>query len=381
MVKSHVQTAAYYFPNFHVDPRNEAIHGKNWTEWELMKCARPRFDGHQQPKIPLWGYEDESLPEVMEKKIETAVDHGLDAFIFDWYWYEGPYLERALNNGFLKAGNCHDMKFALMWANHDWKNFHPGSRETNSYPINFPWSTSKDTIGFVWDYIIEKYLTHPQYWRVNGLPYFSIYAMNRFILQMGGVDATAEVFESLRNKAQAAGLPGVHLNGIWYDVLDSNPQCSACPQSDWVTRLGINSYTSYNNVCISKKWLSEFPGVDTMNLAEHYLEICTKAQDTLPGPYYPVVSVAWDSSPRTIQSETYDSEPTYPYLPVMETNPEIFGKIVALTLENLHKQPENQRIMFINAWNEWTEGSYLEPDQQFEYSLLQTLRNELEKQG
>lgn len=374
-----VKVATYYFPNFHVDPRNENIHGKGWTEWNLMKHATSRFIGHHQPKIPLWGYEDEADPEVMAKKIDVAANHGIDAFIFDWYWYEGSYLERALNDGFLKAKNIENMQFALMWANHDWRNFHPGSRETNLYPINFPWSTTKETIGSVWDYIVEHYLVHPQYWRVEGLPYFSIYAMNRFIQQMGGVNATADVLEEFRSKAQTAGLPGIHLNGIWSDVLDSNPQCSACPQSEWVTRLRMNSYTSYNNVCISKKWMTDFPRVDAASLAEHYLEICRKAQDTLPGPYYPVVTVAWDSSPRTIQSETYDSEPSYPYLPIMESNPEVFGGIVRLTLDNLRKQPKNKRIMFINAWNEWTEGSYLEPDKQYGFSLLEALKKELGK--
>lgn len=64
------QTAAYYFPNWHVDPANERFHGKGWTEWQLMKYATPRFEGHQQPKVPLWGYEDEADPKVMEKKID-----------------------------------------------------------------------------------------------------------------------------------------------------------------------------------------------------------------------------------------------------------------------------------------------------------------------
>ena len=96
-----MQTAAYYFPNYHLDKRNEEFHGKGWTEWELMKCARPRFEGHRQPRIPLWGYLDEADPQVMEQKINAAADHGIDSFVFDWYWYDGPYLQRALDEGFL----------------------------------------------------------------------------------------------------------------------------------------------------------------------------------------------------------------------------------------------------------------------------------------
>jgi hypothetical protein len=75
---------AWYFPNWHADKLNDMWHGKGWTEWEVAKYATPKFEGHYQPKIPVWGYEDESLPEVMEKKIKVAKEHGFDGFIFDF---------------------------------------------------------------------------------------------------------------------------------------------------------------------------------------------------------------------------------------------------------------------------------------------------------
>ena len=74
------EIAAYYFPGWHMEEFNTTVHGKNWTEWEVLKSARPRFEGHVQPKIPLWGYEDESDPKVMEKKIQTAVEYGLSGW-------------------------------------------------------------------------------------------------------------------------------------------------------------------------------------------------------------------------------------------------------------------------------------------------------------
>ena len=90
------QIGAYYFPNYHAEPRNETLYGKGWTEWELMKHARPRFTGHQQPKVPAWGYEDESDPAVFARKIDAAADYGLTQFIFDWYWHEeGMFLNRG----------------------------------------------------------------------------------------------------------------------------------------------------------------------------------------------------------------------------------------------------------------------------------------------
>ncbi len=370
-----MQTAVYYFPNFHVDPRNEAVHGKGWTEWELMKHAGPRFPGHMQPKIPAWGYEDEADPAVMAKKIDAAADHGLDAFIFDWYWYEGPFLERALNEGFLGAPNRSRMKFALMWANHDWKNFHPGNRDTGNYKITFPWTTRKDTIPYVWDYLIEHYLTQPNYWKINGKPYFSIYAISRFISQMGGVEDAAEVLEDFRARAKAAGLTGLHLNAVGLDMLDRSPQSAA--RHDQVIKAGFDSCTSYNCVCLSEKWMQEFPRVDFQEMADDYIEVAKKTMQALPFPFYPVITTGWDPSPRTIQSEVYDPTPCYPWMAVMESSPEKLADATRKTAELLMTRPADERIMFFNAWNEWTEGSYLEPDNFYGMKMLEAIRDAL----
>lgn len=102
---------AWYFPNWHVDAINEKWHGKGWTEWEVVKVAHPRFEGHLQPKKPLWGYEDESDPKVFGKKIAYAKKYGVDGFIFDFYWLcdLGRYRINALEKGFLGARNAADL--------------------------------------------------------------------------------------------------------------------------------------------------------------------------------------------------------------------------------------------------------------------------------
>ena len=131
-VDSKITVATYYFPNYHTDDaRNIQNKGAGWSEWELVKAAQPRFSGHDQPKIPLWGFTDEKDPKVMEQKIKAASDYGIDCFIFDWYMYEdGPFLNRCIDEGFLKAKNVDKIKFALMWANHDWVEIHPYTRGT-----------------------------------------------------------------------------------------------------------------------------------------------------------------------------------------------------------------------------------------------------------
>ena len=364
--------AAYYFPNFHADARNEAYRGVGWTEWELLKCARPRFEGHRQPRTPLWGYEDEADPQVMAKKIDTAVQYGIDAFVFDWYWYDGAFLQRALDDGFLGAPNRSKLKFAIMWANHDWHDRHPtGYMNTMSPRKLYLWSSRADSIGFVWDYIIEKYMLQPEYWRVDGKPYFSIYSINRFIEQMGGAEKAGEVLELLREKARKAGLPGVHINAVWFDNLASSPFCM--DNGDGYDIAGFDSYTSYNSVGTTPVWLNEFPLVDFNVAADEYIVQSEKFFKKLSKPYFPVASVGWDSSPRTIQSEIYRSG-CYPFMPVMESDPEGLKKLLDALGKQLSARPANEQILFINAWNEWTEGCYLEPDTVFGYQLLEKIR-------
>ena len=371
MGKNGIQVAVYYFPNYHVDPRNEAVHGRGWSEWELMKCARPRFPGHRQPKTPLWGYEDESDPAVMAKKIRTAAAHGIDAFVFDWYWYDGPFLERALEEGFLNAPNCGDLRFALMWANHDWRNCHPGGR--GDHPVLYPWNSTADNVGEVWDYVIENFLTRPNYWRVGGKPYFSIYQFQKFLLRMGGPEGAKAVLDDFRSRAVRAGLPGVHICGIWYDILEEKePQYEICHQREWAEKIGIDSYTSYNNLCLFRA-AKGFPFIDAGRAISDYAVSCTRARK-LPAPYFPVITAGWDSSPRAIQSEIYEDNLDYPYLPVMEVLPDQLDQAIRSLMPHLESYPEGQRILFFNAWNEWTEGSYLEPDTDRGFTLLEAIK-------
>ena len=184
------QVAAYYFPQYHRDPRNDRWHGPGWTEWALVRAATPRFPGHQQPKVPLWGYEDEADPAVMARKIDAAADHAVDTFIFDWYWYDGaPFLNGALDEGFLGAPNNDRLQCALMWANHDWISIFPRAHDTTPRVLA-PGATSRPQFEAAVEYMIERYFAHPSYWRIDGKPYFSIYELMTFVRGLGGADAT-----------------------------------------------------------------------------------------------------------------------------------------------------------------------------------------------
>ena len=147
-------------------------------------------------------------PAVMAKKIDAAADHGVDAFIFDWYYYyDALFLERCLEQGFMKAENCDRMKFGLMWANHNWIEIFPATLDKKP-DLVYPGPVSREIFDHVADLVIERYFSHPSYWKIDGKPYFSIYELHTLMQGLGGVEATADALNAFRQKAVDAGLPG-----------------------------------------------------------------------------------------------------------------------------------------------------------------------------
>jgi hypothetical protein len=368
-----MQVATYYFPNYHVDRRNEIEHGKGWTEWELVKNARPRFPGHAQPRTPAWGYQDEADPAVFAQKIAVASDHGISSFIFDWYYYnDGPYLQRGLEEGYWGARNNHRLKFALMWANHDWIDIHPARHDT-SPRLLYPGIVTRDTWERTTDYIVDHYFRHPSYWLIDGCPYFSVYELYRLIDGLGGIAATQDAIASFRAKTRAAGFSDLHLNGVVWGVTMLPRETTLQNPADIVDALGLDSVSSY--VWIHHTPLTQFPltSYDDVRVAacKKWLDLAAQFKK----PYYPNVTMGWDSSPRTLQSGPYGNY-GYPYMPSLTGNtPQAFKSALAAAKEFLADRPVSQQILSINAWNEWTEGSYLEPDTLNGMGYLEAIRD------
>ena len=364
--------ACYYFPNYHPnDGRNHKFYGNGWSEWELVKSAKPRFPNHNQPKIPLWGYTDESNPYVMSKKIDAAADHGIDTFIFDWYFYnDGPFLERALDNGFLNSPNNSRIKFALMWANHDWIDIHPYKK---GKPINvlYPGAVTKNTFEKICDTVIEKYFSHPSYWKINGCPYFSIYELNKFIESFSDIFEAAKMINRFREKVKNAGFPDLHLNAvIWGNTILPGEKTPTDP-AKIINVLGFDSVTSY--VWIHHVKLPKLQ-TDCLYVQEKYFDYWQKAEKMYDIPYFPNVTMGWDPSPRACQENSFDNS-GYPFMNIISGNtPERFHNALIATKNKL-LQNNSENILTINCWNEWTEGSYLEPDSKDKFAYLEAVKS------
>lgn len=368
-----ITVASYYFGNYHPgDPRNVKNKGPDWSEWELVKAARPRFPGHHQPNVPLWGYADESDPKVMAQKIAAAADHGIDAFIFDWYYYnDGPFLDRPIDVGFMKAENNARLKFAFMWANHDWLEIQPYKRGTDQILL-YPGTVTPENFAKICDHVIRSYFQHPSYWRIDGRPYFSFYDLTKLLDSFGSVEATRAALDQFRAKAVAAGLPGLHLNAVVWGRPILPGERKPADAAQLVKDLGFDSVTSY--VWIHHVSLPKLQ-TDYNEVRDNYFGYWLEAERKFDVPYYPNVTMGWDSSPRAHQDDEFGNF-GYPFTNTISGNtPERFKEALAMTKRRLLSRPGGPRILNINCWNEWTEGSYLEPDQVHGMKYLEAVRD------
>ena len=353
--------AVYYFPNYHVDKRNEKYFGEGWTEWKLVKEATPRYEGHQQPKVPLWGYTDEADPLQMDQKIEAASSNGIDVFIFDWYYYDdGLFLERALEEGFMKADNNSLMEFSLMWANHDYIQIFPytaGEERT----LMYPGVIKPETWDTMTSYIIEKYFRHPSYWCIDGAPYFSIYDLSKFLAIFGSVEGTVKGMNEFREKTKAAGFRDLHLNAVVWGNINLITGEVVENAARFVEELGFSSVTSYVWFHHTHEAMS-FQTDSYDNFMDEYFKYADEAVKSNNLPYFPNVTMGWDSSPRTNQDLPHTNA-GYPYTQIIVGNtPEKFRDALLHSREFMDTNLGENKVLTINSWNEWTEGSYLEPD-------------------
>ncbi|MFH1566419.1 MAG: glycoside hydrolase family 99-like domain-containing protein, partial [Gemmatimonadota bacterium] len=174
-------TVAIYCPLWHNYDHASSWKGEGWCEWELLRRAPARFPGHHQPLVPEWGCFDESDPAWSAREIDLAADHGIDVFLVDWYWYSGVrIMEEALERGLLRAPNRQRLRFALMWANHDWADYFPPAF---GKPWNWllPQRHSPADLERAMDYCAEHYFSRPEYWRLDGRLFFSLFVPDRFV--------------------------------------------------------------------------------------------------------------------------------------------------------------------------------------------------------
>eukprot|EP00730_Choanoeca_flexa_P013777 TRINITY_DN5699_c0_g1_i1.p1 TRINITY_DN5699_c0_g1~~TRINITY_DN5699_c0_g1_i1.p1 ORF type:complete len:418 (+),score=66.87 TRINITY_DN5699_c0_g1_i1:103-1356(+) len=392
--KANYKVGAIYFGDWHVDPHMEAYHTLNWTEYDLVINAQPRFPGHIQPNIPLWlNSSAENTPAGAQQRINAATSAGIDFFMFDWYWYKelnttnngAPFLDGALNDGFLRAPN-NSMEFALMFANQDWVDLHPAKPGWHGSYRSSPTDTRMRQLlmydGFMDNttytaalrYVVDKYMTKPNYLKVETLQnngsiancsFFSFYQAEYIVVGTGGVQAAKQVLDDFRAYASNQGVGCLHIS-----FMEPNLKV---PLSDFA----IDSVSHYGWMKTVGK--TSFPYAAYADVLKQAVSLWSEYTHQFGVPYIPSLSVAWDPSPRCIAQEAF-VDIGYPWGSTWRSTPQEFEQSLNMGRAYLDQRCGENRVdicppMLINAWNEWSEGAYLEPDVREGDARLQAVKS------
>ena len=364
--------AAYVWPSYTGDePRTRMFWPEGIGEWQTVKSATAKFEGHQWPRKPLWGYLNEADSTVMEMHIEEAIKHGVNVFIYDWYWYDGrPFLENCLNDGFLKAKNRNKMKFYLMWANHNVN--HLWDKRISDIEDNLIWEAHVPLEEFktIAMRMIEKYFSLDNYYKIDNEPMLMIYDLEVFLKGFPTLEEAISGVQWFQAEAKQSGLNGIHFQMCRWDsrVFNVNYEGREVEITmDQICKLlGFKSYTHY-----------QFVHFQDMN--RDYKEIVAdvvKDWDTFKNestlPYFPHVSVGWDNTPRYLSHHLGD--PVKGAV-VKNNTPENVELAFRAAKKYVDEHPTQPPLITVNSWNEWTETSYLQPDDLYGYGYLEKIRD------
>ncbi len=347
-----VQVIAYNFPSWHPSPFMEERFGKGWTEFDTLRNARTLFPGHTMPHFPLWGYYNEADPVWAAKEIDLASTYGVDAWLVDWYWHEGTqFYQEQIEQGLLKAPNRDKIRFAIMWANHDWKNVYPARSPDQAAPI-LPQVHTLPDFDRVTDYCAEHYFSQPNYLRLDGAPLFALFDAGKVIEQLQ-IDGLKRGLERMRSRALKLGFNRLHLQAVsGYDRY-----------LEQIGDLGFDSATQYGTFGWSygvKPPGSRIPyGIGATEAVSSWKQ----RYASLKLPFHPCVQVGWDDSPRFEEFAAI----------AINRSPDQFERLVRAARHTIADTPHT-KLIYVAAWNEWTEDHVLLPDTYWGYSYLEALR-------
>lgn len=369
---------ALYLPQFHPIPENDEWWGPGFTEWTNVVKARPLRRGHIQPRIPAdLGFYDLRLPEVREKQAELAREAGVEGFCYYHYWFgEGRQLLQRPFEEVLASGKP-TLPFCLCWANHDWTNktWKKGA------------SVRKDSMIMQMRYSMEDHVAHfnyllpafrdKRYIRVDGKPLFAIWAPRKF-------PDVKEFIRLWQDLALKNGLPGIHFvgytanssKGLEGQKMNFYNTTMAGEYYKSVLDLGFDAVISSGltraqavylgrlrmmwNVFTFTTRIPSFASLDYWKvMRHHYVE-----EDSWEN-VYPTLLPQWDRTPRAGSKTEY----------LIHATPEKFKKTIDIAFTKIKEKAPEHQIVFLKAWNEWGEGNYVEPDQQFGHGWLNAIHD------
>jgi hypothetical protein len=355
---------AFYLPQFHPIPENDKWWGRGFTEWTWVAKARPLFPGHKQPKIPgELGFYDLRVPEVRERQAELAREHGIEGFCYWHYWLgngrrllERPFLE------VLESGQP-DYPFCLGWANHDWVGnaFGAGRRLLVKQEYPGPEDHQKH-----FDFLIRAF-QDPRYLTVDGKPLF-------FVYQPSDIPNCKSVLNMWRKMAKDRGLPGLFIVADNTDISEKDNLGFDSSLVAWHRKISLVRPRVDGVLMKLLRKCNRYFGRPIRSMSPRPLQRYTyseAAKYMLKRKYsdneYPNIVPNWDTTPRLKYNAVIFEDAT----------PQKFRLHVRDAISKVCHRDYEHRIVFVRAWNEWAEGNYIEPDEEFGRHRLEVLRDEL----
>lgn len=370
---------AFYLPQFHPIPENDAWWGKGFTEWTNVAKAKPIYKGHYQPKIPAdLGFYDLRLPEVREEQAKLAIDAGVEGFCYWHYWFGNgkQLLERPFKEVLLTGKP--DFPFCVGWANHSWSNksWEKGDLIKENRLLMEQVYSEDDYVEH-FNYLLPAF-KDSRYLKIDGKPIFVIFD------PFGIPDANS--FIKLWNSlAKENGLVGIYFIGITsnsepfklgLDMSLSNIN-QAKDRYEKVLKLGFDGVNSRGfrraEILQKGRWSvlknrlinKIFKGLVldkyeySKIIRDFYVE-----EDNWEN-VYPTILPNWDRSARSGKSATIYHGST----------PDLFKQNIESALKLVRNRPFENRLIFLQSWNEWAEGNYVEPDLKFGKQYLNSIRD------
>jgi len=347
-----IRLIAFYLPQYHPIPENDQWWGAGFTEWTNVAKAKPNYENHYQPHIPKdLGYYDLRLPVIMEQQAELAKRYGITGFCYYYYSFGGKRLLELPLEKMLESGKP-DFPFCLCWANENWTRRWDGKE--NDILIDQKHSDEDDRI-VIHDLI--RYIKSSNYIRVDGKPIILIYRVTKF----PDIKKTARIW---REVCYEEGIGEIHLAMVEaFELVD---------QRFSPADFGMDSSV-------------EFP---PHNMARNLIKPKNLINPNYSGYIADYVSsvVSYLERPAPAHTQFHTAMPSWDNTPRLQNNSYIFANaspgnyqawLEELIKRTREKQFGDKRMIFINAWNEWAEGTHLEPDQKYGHGYLAATQNAL----
>jgi len=357
----------FYLPQYHEIPENNEWWGKGFTEWTNVKNARPLYEGHKQPKVPQNNNYYCLLDEkVIDWQIKLAKKYGIYGFCFYHYWFDGHLLLEKPIEQYLQNRNL-DLPFCLCWANPDWTKIWAGKGSEVLIHQNY---MNKSDLEKHMTYLIN-FFKDPRYIKEDGQPVFIIYSPEE-------IPNLSDIVSYIRKRVVDEGFPGIKLMYQYY-VSPDKDECvrkqfdykirfqpvHALHEIEDSGRKGIMiKILHFGNNIIKKFFKSDLSDHLLRLRKTSYDEVWNKVINYEPKDSKDVACafVNWDNTPRRGNSGRV----------IVGGTPKKFENYMKQLLKKVDNCYGNEYV-FITAWNEWSEGSYLEPDKDDGCSYLSAI--------